>query len=478
MSRHLLGAHSPDDYEAAVTAAAQLVADRLRTVDRPYSGATVDELEAAVGAVDLDAPVGALGAALDETARLFVDHAIWFHEPRYVAHLNCPVAVPALAADTLLSAINTSVDTFDQSTAGTFIERRLVDWTAGRIGYGDRADGVFTSGGTASNLHALLLARDDVRARLPVALGDLRVLATANAHFSVAKAARLLGLSTESVVTVAVDSAGRMSVPHLRRALDALTRDGLTPMAVVATAGTTDRGAIDPVAGIADVCAEVGVWLHVDAAYGCGLLVSQTRRHWLDGIERADSVTVDFHKSFFQPVASSAVIVRDGRDLRHGGWHADYLNPKRAGLPNQVDKSLQTTRRLDCLKLWMTLRVMGAEEIGRAFDAVIDLARTAHALVEEHPDLESATTPSLSTVLFRYRPAGLDVDGADSLGPRIRRALFDEGRVIVAGTTIDGHHWLKLTLLNPSTTPDHLREVLGQVVTTGAALADRQAVAA
>ena len=140
-------------------------------------------------------------------------------------------------------------------------------------------------------------------------------------------------------------------------------------MAVVATAGTTDFGSIDPLPEIAELCARPGVWMHVDAAYGCGLLASRRHRDLLDGIERADSVTVDYHKSFFQPVSSSALLVRDGGTLRHATYHADYLNPRRMveeRIPNQVDKSLQTTRRFDALKLWLTLRVMGADAVGDA----------------------------------------------------------------------------------------------------------------
>ena len=145
-------------------------------------------------------------------------------------------------------------------------------------------------------------------------------------------------------------------------------------MAVVATAGTTDFGAIDPLTAVAGLCAAYGAWLHVDAAYGGGLLASPTRRHLLDGIEHADSVTVDYHKTWFQPVSSSALLVRDGRHLGHVTWHADYLNPKDAEHPNQVDKSLQTTRRFDALKLWLTLRIMGPDTIGGYVDDVIDLA--------------------------------------------------------------------------------------------------------
>ncbi|MGN6409589.1 MAG: pyridoxal phosphate-dependent decarboxylase family protein, partial [Curtobacterium sp.] len=208
------------------------------------------------------------------------------------------------------------------------------------------------------------------------------------------------------------------------------------------------------------------VWLHVDAAYGCGLLVSSTRRHLLDGIERARSVTADLHKSFFQPVSSSALVVRDPADLRRTAWYADYLNPEDAAEPNQVDKSLQTTRRFDALKLWATLRATGAEAIGRAFDAVIDLAAATHAIVDEHPDLVLVAPTQLSTVLFRWQPAGVTDADADALVGPIRAALLAEGRVLIAKTVIDGRPCNKLTLLNPETTPAQMRTALDHVVAT------------
>jgi L-2,4-diaminobutyrate decarboxylase len=205
------------------------------------------------------------------------------------------------------------------------------------------------------------------------------------------------------------------------------------------------------------------VWLHVDAAYGCGLLVSPTRRHLLDGIERADSVTVDYHKSFFQPVSSSAVLVRDRRVLRHVTWHADYLNPARAveqHIPNQVDKSIQTTRRFDALKLWLTLRVMGPDAVGALFDEVVDRAADAWRLLTGDPRFEVVTRSPLSTVVFRWRPAGVAPHLVDDANLYAREALAASGAALVAGTRVDGAHHLKLTLLNPETTVADLAHVL------------------
>ncbi|MHA4814398.1 pyridoxal phosphate-dependent decarboxylase family protein [Streptomyces aculeolatus] len=482
MRSHLLNDRTAGSYRRTVTAGVEHIAARLAHADRPFTGIAPPALAPVVDAVDLDLPLGDADAALAELDRLYLRDAVYFHHPRYLAHLNCPVVIPAVLGEAVLSAINSSLDTWDQSAGATLIERRLVDWTAARIGLGPAADGVFTSGGTQSNLHALLLAReeacDGVRKqhgadlRTAEILPRLRVLASAHGHFSVRKAASLLGLGEEAVVEVPCDAKRRMRPAALAAALAELQRDGLVPMAVVATAGTTDFGSVDPLAQVAGLCAGYGVWLHVDAAYGCGLLVSGRRRHLLAGIERADSVTVDFHKSFFQPVSSSAVLVRDRATLRHATYHADYLNPERMAaeqIPNQVDKSLQTTRRFDALKLWLTLRVMGADGVGSLFDEVCDLAGAGWRLLDEDPRFEVVVRPQLSTLVFRYVPAAAagtaapgPVDPAlvDAANLHARERLAASGAAMVAGTKVDGRHYLKFTLLNPETTTEDLAAVL------------------
>lgn len=379
-----------------------------------------------------------------------------------------------MLGEAVLTAVNSSLDTWDQSAGGTLIERRLVDWTAKRLGLGPDADGVFTSGGSQSNLHALLLAREEACAlaaknsATPLTKHDilprLRILASEAGHFSVQKSAKLLGLGGDAVITVETDRDRRMRPAALAREIERCNREGQVVMAVVATAGTTDFGTIDPLEKIADLCQWAGLWLHVDAAYGCGLLTSRTRRHLLNGIERADSVTVDYHKSFFQPVSSSAVLVRDRSVLRHATYHADYLNPARMAeqrIPNQVDKSLQTTRRFDALKLWLTLRIMGPDAVGELFDEVVDRAAQAWELLCGDPRFEVVTKSQLSTVVFRYLPpAGPARELADEANLYARQALADSGEAVVAGTKVDGAHFLKVTLLNPETTLDDIDHVL------------------
>ncbi|MGW2556105.1 lysine decarboxylase DesA [Streptomyces sp. NPDC001635] len=461
MRSHLLNDLTAEHYRRSVTEGVERVAAKLAATDRPFTGITVDALAPRIEGIDLDRPLHDTSAALDELEELYLRDAIYFHHPRYLAHLNCPVVIPAVLGEAVLSAVNSSLDTWDQSAGGTLIERRLIDWTAGRLGLGPAADGVFTSGGTQSNLQALLLAREEVKTD---DLGRLRIFTSEVGHFSVKKSAKLLGLGPDAVVSIPVGPDRRMRTVALARELERCAQDGLVPMAVVATAGSTDFGSIDPLPEIAQLCARSGVWMHVDAAYGCGLLASLRHRDRLAGIERADSVTVDYHKSFFQPVSSSAVLVRDAATLRHATYHAEYLNPRRMvqeRIPNQVDKSLQTTRRFDALKLWLTLRTMGADGIGQLFDEVCELAQEGWKLLAVDPRFDVVVRPELSTLVFRYIPTAVtDPAEIDRANLYARKALFASGDAVVAGTKVGGRHYLKFTLLNPETTADDISAVL------------------
>lgn len=471
---HLFNHLTVDSYRRSLAAGIDRVASRIAGTERPFTGMSPARLAPEISGIDLDRPLEDPAAALDELEEVYLRDAVYFHHPRYLAHLNCPVVIPALLGEAVLTAVNSSLDTWDQSAGGTLIERRLVDWTAERIGLGPDADGIFTSGGTQSNFQALLLAREEAltlaakNAPTPLErheiLPRLRIITSEASHFSVQKSAKLLGLGPDAVICVETGPERRMRPAGLAREIERCRADDLVIMAVVATAGTTDFGSIDPLPKIADLCRWAGLWFHVDAAYGCGLLVSPTRRHLLDGIERADSVTVDYHKSFFQPVSSSAVLVRDRATLRHATYHADYLNPARMAeqrIPNQVDKSIQTTRRFDALKLWLTLRIMGADAIGSLFDEVVDRAAEAWELLTEDPRFEVVTKSQLSTVVFRYVPAderGRDL--ADGANLHAREALAASGEAVVAGTKVDGKHYLKFTLLNPETSLDDIAHVL------------------
>jgi len=485
-SNQLFNSRNAPRYVAQVLQGVNAVATKLERTSQPFTGVGPAEMKRRVEAVDLERPLPDTAAALEELQHTYLRDAVYFHDAKYAAHLNCPVVIPALVGEAVLSAVNSSMDTWDQSAGATMIERRLIDWTAERLALGDKADGVFTSGGSQSNLQALLIARNHTVARqrqdpanaglrLPLLLEKLRIFTSADSHFSIQKSASVLGLGFDAVVSVACAADHRMDPAALASALAAAHSEGLIPMAVVGTAGTTDFGAVDPLAELAALAGAYGAWFHVDAAYGGGLMVSNRHRHLLDGIRLADSVTVDFHKTFFQPVSSSALLVREGAMLRHVTYYADYLNPEtaaRAEIPNQVDKSIQTTRRFDALKLWLTLRIMGADAVGALLDEAIDLADRVGLVLAADDDFELAAEPQLSTLVFRYRPlladgTRLSEDAADQLNPAIRSAVFASGQAVVAGTKVAGRHYLKFTLLNAEATLEDIGEIIALLRRSG-----------
>ncbi|MFB6893269.1 pyridoxal phosphate-dependent decarboxylase family protein [Kitasatospora sp. NPDC056327] len=412
-------------------------------------------------------------------------------DPYCAAHLHAPPLAVAAAADLAVSALNPSQDSWDQAPAATALETALLAELAGLVGYDPaRAAGVFTSGGTESNLMGLMLARDqrldgivelDGLLALPAGARP-RIFASRAAHFSVQRAAALLGLGERAVVAVDVDRELRMDPAALERALAEASWAGRTPVAVVATAGTTDTGAVDPLPAVADLAARYGAWLHVDAAYGGGALLSDRLAPLLTGVERADSVALDWHKLGWQPAPAGVFLVRRAETYVSLARRAAYLNPaddERAGYPSLLGLSLRTTRRADAFKLAVTLRTLGRAGLGRLVDACHDLALTAAAVVRAEPELELHAEPVLTALLFRYRPPGAaagdpaagDPATLDRVNAELRRALLRTGRAVVGRTELPGEGpgrvRLKLTLLNPHSTPEEVAGLLGEVVVAG-----------
>nr|WP_263107884.1 pyridoxal-dependent decarboxylase [Kitasatospora sp. DSM 101779] len=416
--------------------------------------------------------------ALARLTRLLAGYAADPADPACAAHLHCPPLAVAAAADLAVSALNPSQDSWDQAPAATALETALLAELAALAGLPATATGVLTSGGSESNLMGLMLARD--RALPGAELHGLpagtrpRILASAAAHFSVQRAAAVLGLGEQAVRTVPVDRTLRMDGRALAEALAETVRRGGTPIAVVATAGTTDTGAIDPLHRAADLAAQYGAWLHVDAAYGGGALLSDRLAPLLDGIGRADSLSLDWHKLGWQPAAAGVFLVRRADSYAPLARRAVYLNPaddEEAGYPSLLGLSLRTTRRPDAFKLAVTLAVLGRAGLGALVDACHRLAHHAAGAVAAEPDLELHCPPVLTTVVFRYRPRSADPARIDRLNAELRRDLLRAGRAVVGRTELPGDGpgrvRLKLTLLNPHAAPADLDAVLAAVRAAG-----------
>ncbi|AQL42889.1 aspartate aminotransferase family protein [Halorientalis sp. IM1011] len=479
-------------YREALDRAADAVVEQFAAADRPYSGERPEALAARLEQPVLPESGIGLRAAIDEVASEILPHSVGTSNPRCAAHLQCPPMIPGLAAEALLTATNQSLDSFDQAPAATVLEGRVVDALCDLFGYPDAADGVFTSGGTQSNFQALLLARDrhcqetfgtDVQASgLPVEAGSLRVLCSEAAHFTAKQAAHHLGLGEDAVVTVETDDRRRLDPAALDARLDALEAAGAEPFALVGTAGTTDFGSIDPLPALADRAAEHDLWFHVDAAYGGALALTDDHAAELEGVDRADSVAVDFHKLFYQPISCGALLLRDGGDFEWMARNAAYLNPAahdETGVPNLVSKSVQTTRRFDALKPYVAFRAVGRDRLGDLVAGTLDLAAETAALLEAADDFELVTDPTLNAVVFRYRPeGGMADERVDALNAAVRRRVLEDGRAVVARTEVDGVTSLKVTLLNPTATLDDVAAMLDVVRDCGADLRDGPEVSA
>ena len=491
LARHvgIFNEHSLGNFNRIIKKGTVLINKKIRQAKAPFSGIMPEELSKRFHGLDMECPHDSLDHVLAELETLYLNDAVYFHHPSYMAHLNTPITNVSILGELIQAAVNTSVDTWDQSAGGTLIEQKLIDWTMEKIGYDvEQGDGVFTSGGTQSNLMALLLARDNycieqlngwnVQVQgLPAEAKRFRIFTSEVSHFSIQKSAALLGLGFNAVVTIPVDEKFCMDETALREAINLCKDNGDIPLAVVATMGTTDFGSIDPITEISKICFDEKMWLHADAAYGCGLLVSQKYGKQLDGISCADSITVDYHKSFFQPVACSAFFAKKQLHLHCLTYHADYLNPlseKLAGTPNLVCKSLQTTRRFDALKLWLSLRTVGPKAIGEAFDSVIYLADAVYSAHSQDPDLEFIHRPQLSTLVFRFKPNHFDDNASQGqstlnrVNTAIRKTLLRSGESLIASTTVNGLVYLKVTLLNPSTEASHVGEALAAIKKYGA----------
>jgi L-2,4-diaminobutyrate decarboxylase len=479
-------------YREAMDGAVEAVLTAFADPENPYAGTSPDML-----AAQFDEPVvpddgQGLEATIDEVAKNVLAHSVSTSNPRCAAHLQCPPMIPGLVAETLLTATNQSLDSFDQAPAATVLEERVVDALCELFGFPADADGIFTSGGTQSNFQGLLLARDrycdrqfdrNVQAGgLPPEAESLRILCSEEAHFTGKQAAHHLGLGEDAVVTVRTDDDHRMDPDALDATLGELERQGTHPFALIGTAGTTDFGSIDPLAALADRADEHNLWFHADAAYGGALALSDAYDELLEGIERANSIAVDFHKLFYQPISCGAFLLQDGDDFRWMARNAAYLNPEEhdeVGVPNLVSKSVQTTRRFDALKPYVAFRTLGRAGLAELVEETLELADDAASLIDAADDFELLGDPTLNAVVFRYRPRDdMDDPTVSQLNADVRRELLRDGRAIVARTDIDGVTSLKFTLLNPTSTLDDVAAMLDVVRDCGSAVAPELEVVA
>ncbi len=454
--------------EEALEHAAKLVAEAWESFDRarPEEPPLDERIRWLLASSLPEEPVSA-HEALDDAARA-LDESIAQPRPRYFAFIGSSGLEIGALGDLLASTydMNLAVD----ARAATMIEQQTVRWVGEFIGY-PAANGAFTSGGTISNVTALAAARERALPGSRAAgLGDLRiaVYASSEVHYSITRAVELLGIGSDHLRDIPIDEEHRMCAEDLAEALDRDIAQGVTPVAVVATAGTTLTGAVDPIAAIADVCRERGIWLHVDGAYGLPAASVDPER--FAGIDRADSVSVDAHKWLYVPKACSVVLVREASSLSEAFAHQEGYLPHQQHELHAVDITLEYSRPLRALKLWLAFRAHGAAQFREAIRRNLAEAALLHREAEAREDFETIDqSPHLSIVPVRHVPA--DVEDLDAHNQALAAAIQTDGRVYLASALIDGRVWLRPCFVNYRTTDEDVLAVLDVAADLGARLA-------
>lgn len=442
-----------------------------------YDGATPDQLKKTV---HCDSILPEKGLGWENTFALLrekiLPNMLRVSSTNYMPHLHSPALLESVASEAVISSFNQSMDSWDQAPVATEIETEVIHHLCALYGLGSGADGVFTSGGSQSNQTAILLARDwfcreklkhDInRDGLPSTFSALRIYTSEISHFSVEKSACIMGLGARAVVKVPCDKNKRIDVNVLERLVKSDVEKGNIPFLTVATVGTTDFGSIDSIEKISAICKKYGMWLHADAAYGSGVVMSEKYKSKVASLSLCDSITVDFHKMFLQAISCSAVLIKDGRNFDTLTIRADYLNRKEdeeEGYTNLVDKSLQTTRRFDALKVWVSFLMRGKDGWSKIITTVMDNALYFYNKIKSNKNFSVAVEPEISSVVFRCVRFS-DEEKNDSVNKSVRKNLLHKKGISLGQTVSDGRVCLKVTLLNPLVTHKNLDDLIDEIV--------------
>jgi len=408
-------------------------------------------------------------AVLDEVREKLLPFCTHVSHPGYFGLITPSPAPAGILGDFIASALNQNIGDYTIGPSAVAMERRTVRWLCDMAGYDERAGGNLTSGGMMANFIGLKLARDrvsgdaaqhdGVREPWAVYVSDQR-------HVSVDKAVDAVGLGRRALRTLPTDDEFRIRIDALEQAIADDRKAGVRPMCIVANTGSTNTGAIDPVADLRRIADREGMWLHVDAAYGGGMLLSRKTPGLLDGIAQADSITIDPHKWFYAPLDAGAILVRDAARLEASfGLRPPYLTDALDTADERYQyyvHGFEQSRRFRGLKVWMIFKRYGADQIGDWIDANVEQAKRLWSLVQDHDDFEAAVKPAMSAICIRYRPPESCLDEARlaRLHHEVARRIEESGRFWISTTLLKGRWWFRINPVNLHTRPEHMDELL------------------
>lgn len=462
-----------DAFRTAAHRAADLLADYLGGLpERPVWQPMPKDAREHLLTLPLPEQGRPLDALLDDVAADVMPYPMGNGHPRFFGWVNAAPAPAGVLATLAAAAMNPSSAGGDH--ADVHLERAVVRWVAELVGFPHPPGaGLLTSGASMATIVALGAARDraarrlglDVREQGLAALPVLTGYVSAETHSCVRKAAELLGIGSANLRTVATDTAGRLDAAALRAAIAADRAAGDYPFLVVGSAGTVNSGAVDDFDALAEVCADEGLWLHVDGAYGAFGRLDPASAHRFAGLERADSLALDPHKWLGVPVDCGCLLVRDPAGLRTAfSLVPSYLRDDAAGdLGWFSEYGIEQTRPFRSLKVWATLASLGREGVAASVTRCCALARALGAAIEAAPDFELLAPVETSIVAFRRTPSGLTPDETDQLNEALPVALQQRGHTFLTGTVLAGHAALRACLLNPATTESDLTLLLEEL---------------
>jgi aromatic-L-amino-acid decarboxylase len=387
--------------------------------------------------------------------------------PGYMGLITPSPNPVGVIADFICSALNQNIGAYTIGPAGVAMERRTVRWLTDLVGYGPEAGGNLTSGGMMANFIGLKLARDWAsgdRAQQYGVHQNWAVYTSEERHVSVDKAVDAVGLGRTALRALPTDSEFRVRLDALESALAEDHKHGVRPLCIVGIFGTTNTGAVDPIRELRRIADREGMWLHADAAYGGGMLLSNESPMRDRGLELADSVTIDPHKWFYAPLDAGALLVKDERRLTASfGMKPSYLTDELDHAKERYQyyvHGFEQSRRFRGLKVWMSFKRYGARQIGEWIDNNVRQAQHLYSLVESHPEFEAASKPPMSAICIRYR--GTDPDDAMSkdLHAQVVRRVEQSGKFWISTTELKGKTWFRINPVNFRTRTEHMEQLL------------------
>lgn len=414
----------------------------------------------------------------NDFVRRILDNANHLHNPRYIGHqVTSPLPMTALIT-LCTSLLNNGAAIYEMGPVAMGMEKNIIEIFGSIIGYKEGYDGVFTHGGTAGNLTAMLAARQ-VMTAYNIWEDGIRekekpgFIVSDQSHYSISRNIKIMGLGSDSVVKIPVDSNFRMRTDLLEDILKKSSEKGIRVVSVIASACSTATGSYDDLEAIAEFCEKHDLWMHVDGAHGMGVLFSDKYRNLIDGIERADSVIIDFHKMLLTPALNTLIMFKKAETSY------ETFSQKASYLFNKSEKNVwynSAIRTLECTKsslgviAYTAMKYYGKNYFREYIDSRYDLASVFAGIIRSDRDMELVTEPESNIVCFRYAPGLYDESTLNKINSAIRDKIIKEGSFYIVQTELSGKIWLRITIINPSTSLENLKKLLERIKETGAGM--------